>query len=120
MSQRSLEEVLADARGELPVLRKHGQSALADAIESLCNEVAEATEDYRKWLSEGDAMIRSGKSRVWLRARFGDWARSDLARWSPKNSRAREYRQIAIPQRTDVAALRADAQAAARGTEGAA
>ena len=118
---KQLEQVLADALGELPVLRKHGQNALADAIEQLCQEVADATEDYRRWLSEGDAMIRSGKGRYWLRARFGDWARNDLARWSPKNARAREYRALIVPQRSDLERLRADAKAAARGErEGAA
>jgi len=116
---RSLEQVLADARGELPVLRKHGQDVLADALERLCQEVADATEDYRTWLSEGDAMLRSSKGRYWLRSRFGDWARQGLARWSPRNSRAREYRALVVPQRTDLAALRADARQAARG-EGAA
>ena len=117
---RTLEQVIADARGDLPVLRKHGQTALADAIESLCNDVDEATEDYRKWLPESDAMLRSGKGKYWLRARFGDWAHAGLARWSPRNTRAREYRALILPQRSDLAALAADAQRAARGEEGAA
>lgn len=118
-SARTLEQVLADALGELPVLRRHHQDAIADAIERLCTEVADATEDYRTWLSEGDAMLRSGKGRYWLRARFGDWARANCARWSPRNSRAREYRAMIVPARSNVAALRADARSAARG-EGAA
>jgi hypothetical protein len=113
----TLEQVLADELGDVPVLRKHGQDAIADAIERVCRRVADATEDYRKFLSESDAMLRSGKTRTWLRAHFGQWAHNDLARWSPHNSRAREYRAMIVPQRTDLVALRADAKRAARGEE---
>jgi hypothetical protein len=114
----SLEQVLADEMGDVPVLRKHHKDDIADAIERVCRRVLDATEDYRKWLSESDAMIRSGKGRYWLRARFGEWAHNDLARWAPRNPRAREYRAIVIPQRSDWAAIQADAKRAAR--EGAA
>lgn len=117
---KQLETVLADWRERANGCRRVKDERVADLLDEVCADVADATEDYRKWLSEGDAMIRSGKGRYWLRARFGDWARNDLARWSPKNARAREYRALIVPQRTDLAALRADARRAARGEEGAA
>lgn len=115
---KDLEQVLADAREEAGILRKHGQDAIADALLRLCQDVADATEDFRTWLSEPDAMLRCGKPRGWLRSRFADWCHAKNARWSPRNARAREYRAIIIPQRTDVVALRADARRAARGEEG--
>lgn len=120
-SPRSLELVLADWRERASHCRRVKDSRVADIIDDICNDVADATEDYRHWLSEGDAMIRSGKGKYWLRSKFGDWARADMARWSPKNSRAREYRACILPQRSDLERLRADAKAAARGErEGAA
>lgn len=112
---KTLEQVLADALGELPVLRKHGQGGIADAIERLCAEVADATEDYRHWLSERDAILKSGKKAPWLRNHFPAWERQGLARWDPNDKRARQYRELIIPARTNVAALRADARSAARG-----
>lgn len=114
---KPIELVLADWRERATSCRRVKDERVADIIDEICQEFADATEDYRRWLSEGDAMIRSGKGRYWLRARFGDWARNDLARWSPKNARAREYRALIVPQRTDVAALRADAKRAARGEQ---
>ena len=112
---KSIEQVIADAREEAAVLRKHGQDAIASAIDRVCDEVADATEDYRTWLTETDAMLRSGHTRAWLRNRFPAWDRQGMARWSPKNSAAREFRALIIPQRTNLAALRADARLAARG-----
>lgn len=112
---KSLEQVLADWREELPVLRKHGQHALADAIERFADEVADATEEYRSWLSERDAILKSGKKAPWLRNHFPAWERQGLARWDPSDKRARQYRDLIIPARTNVAALRADARQAARG-----
>jgi hypothetical protein len=117
---KQLEQVLADWRERATGARRVRDERVADLLDELCNDIAEATEDYRKWLSESDAMIRSGKGRYWLRARFGEWAHNDLARWSPKNAKAREYRALIVPQRTNMAALAADARRAARGEEGAA
>ena len=110
----TLEQVIADAREDAAVLKKHGQTAIADAIESLCDAVDTAAEDYLSWLSESDAMLRSGHTRTWLRVRFPMWDRQGLARWSPRNATAREYRALIVPQRTNVAALRTDARKAAR------
>lgn len=114
---KPIEQVIADAREEAAVLRKHGQAAIATAIDRVCDEVSEATEDYRTWLTETDAMLRSGHTRTWLRNRFPAWAHQGMARWSPKNSTAREFRALIIPVRTNLAALRADARMAARGDE---
>ena len=71
MTDRGLETVISDWRERASHCRRVKDDRVANVIDDICNDVAEATEDYRHWLSEGDAMIRSGKGRYWLRARFG-------------------------------------------------
>src|SRR5574338_830094 len=96
---KTIEQVLADARGELPVLRKHGQSALADAIERLCDEMAEAAEPFTRWLSETEAVLGSPHAAPWFRQRFRAWEKQGLARWSPRNKQERQYLSVIVPQR---------------------
>lgn len=110
---KSLEQVLADWRGELPVLRKHGQTALADAIEKFASEVATAAEPYLAWIPESDAAIRSNHRGEWFRARFPGWERQGLARYAPNNRRQRQYRLLIVPVATNLDAVRADARRAA-------
>lgn len=112
---RTLEEVLADARGEAQVLRKHGQGEIATAIENLCYEVAVAAEPWTVWLSETKAQLRSDKSIAWLRARFSRWQSEGLARWNPHAPNERQYLQCAIPLAAEqVNAIEADAREEAR------
>lgn len=106
---KTLEQVLADARGEIPILRRHGQHALADAIERLCDQVHEAATPFLRWLSESEAQLRSHRSREWLRRRFPAWERSGLARWNPHRPNQRQYLECAIPQDINLDAVRADA-----------
>jgi hypothetical protein len=104
--EKSLEQVIADYRGEAAVLRRRGSVAIADAIEEFADHVARASEDYLTWLSEADAIGRSGKSVAWLRRRYPGWFEMGHARYSERNARAREYRQAVIPQRLHIAAMR--------------
>lgn len=106
---KTLEQVLIDARGELPVLRKHGQAVLADAIERVIDDVTEAALPFLVWLSETEAELRSDRSREWLRARFPGWERQGLARWNPRRPRERQYLQCVIPQARNLEQVRADA-----------
>ena len=91
-----LDQILADRRGEAQLLRKRGAAALASTMEELLDEVAAATEDFRRFLSEPDAVIRSAKSERWLRARFAEWSAQGNARI---RSGKREYRMLVVPQR---------------------
>lgn len=109
MSTKPLDQVLADARGELPVLRKHGQHVVADAIERLVDDVAESASPYLTWLSEAEARIQSDHSADWLRRRFPQWERQGLARRHPGRPNQRQYLKIAIPQARNLDAVRADA-----------
>ena len=95
---KPLEQVIADQRGELAVLRKHGQGPLADALERFADEVSGAAEDYLTWLSESDAMLYAGKSVRWLRSRFPEWERSGHGRYRMGN---RQYRMLALPRRAN-------------------
>jgi len=106
---KTLEQVLIDARGELPVLRKHGQSTLADAIEHLLDDVAEAGAPFLEWLSEGESCIRSDHAAEWLRRRFPQWERQGLARWHPRRANARQYLKVVVPLARNLDAVRADA-----------
>jgi hypothetical protein len=98
MTMRTLEQVIADQRGELAVLRKHSQGALADALERFANDVAGAAEDYLTWLSETDATIYAGKSVRWLRSHFAEWERAGHGRYRMGH---RQYRMMALPRRAN-------------------
>lgn len=113
MSIRSLEEILADYREEVQILHRHGAKDVADAITRVCDDVRAGAEDYLVWLSEDDAILRSGHTAAWLRRRFADWMEQGNARLGGRGGRVREYRQVVIPQRVSRATLREDARRAA-------
>lgn len=99
----TLEQVLADARGELPLLRKRRAGWDPDAIAEFIDRVAATTEDYRKFISEEDARLQSGKSVAWLRARHSEWMDAGNAEY---RNRKRYYRACVIPRRPDLSAAR--------------
>lgn len=109
----TLEQVLADARGEIPLLRKRRLSWDPDAIAEFVDRVAAASEEWLMWLSESDAAIRCGFSESWLRARFETWRRDGHARMVGRN---RQYRACAIPRRADIVSAANRGREAARGT----
>jgi hypothetical protein len=98
---RTLDEVLADHREEAAVLRKHKQFSTAEAIERICDEVAVQTEEWRRFLSEGEAILRSGHTREWLRSRFPGWEQNGHAR---RNGTQRQYRMCVVPARANTSA----------------
>lgn len=100
----TLEQVLADARGDATVLRRAGHAAQADYLDGLCDRVAVAAEDHLVWLSLAKAEIKSGLSRATLERRFR-WALDcGLARWNA--NREREFLSCAVPPRPDVSEAR--------------
>ena len=70
---RTLEQLLADWRGDAQALRRRGHDREADQMERSAEAVSRAAEDYLGWLSEDDALLRSGRSHGWLRSQFPDW-----------------------------------------------
>lgn len=116
----SLEHVLTEARGELPLLRKRRGMWTADDVEQFVDRIAEAAHEYLTFVSERDAMIRSNRSVAWLRTRYANWEREGNARRNPRNPRDRQYRLMIIPLAAQTEAARADARRTARGDRGAA
>lgn len=97
---QTLEEVLSRARQDAAVLRRNHHEHDAELIEQLCEKVTKATQDFTVWLSEPQAVLRSGHTRSWLRRRFPSWYEQGHARFSATSRRIREYRQLVIPHRT--------------------
>jgi hypothetical protein len=114
MSQ-SLEQVLADARSDAKVLERRGVTQVSLAtLEELCEAVRVAALPYLTWRSEAEAMLYTGKGRAWLRGKYEAWERDGNARRAPTNSRERQYREVVLPRRIDLAQVQADAEASAR------
>lgn len=107
-----LSQVLADAREDAALLRKHGHPEQADSIAKLCDAVAESARDYLWWLSESEAVLRSGRAIRWLRTRFREWESTGNARRDGKGTR--QYRALVIPQRVHKSAAREAGREAAR------
>ena len=59
MSQ-TLEQVIADARQEATILKRGGHVGQATYLDALLDSIRESAEDYLTWLSEADAMLKSG------------------------------------------------------------
>jgi hypothetical protein len=98
-----LAQILADAREEAQVLRANGAGFAVDRVESLIEDVAARTEDARHWLSEEQAMLKSGLASRTLRLRFRWLRECKLARYGKRHRR--EYRADVVPQRTDSQAM---------------
>lgn len=113
----TLEQVLADAKGEIPVLKKRGGIVLAEALEEFVTRIEQATHDFRTFVSEKEAMVRGDKSQKWLRDRFPEWQRQGNARFNPKNPRERQYRLLIVPVAANTSAARSDAVRTARGEQ---
>jgi hypothetical protein len=107
-----LNQLLADYRGEAAVLRKNGHKDQAESIERVCDAVAEATESYRRFLGEADALLYSGKAKKTLRRLYPELAAQGNAHQDAKGRRY--YREMCLPRRVSDDALLDDAQRAAR------
>lgn len=111
----TLEQVIADARGEIPVLARRNASWSPKDIVEFLERVELAAEEWLTWLSEGDAAARCGYSETWLRGRFEMLRRDGHARL---NGRARQYRACAIPRRANIVSAAAKGREAARAMKG--
>lgn len=105
----SLEQVLADERGDAAILRRNGHVHDAELIERVCSRVSAAAEEYLRFLSEPDARLRTNRSVEYLRARFPDWGAQGHAY---KKSGVRFYRMLVLPPRANVSAAREEGRRA--------
>lgn len=95
MSERlDLGDVLADLREEAAILRANGHGPQAATLERACERVQDACPDYLRWLTEGEAALRSGRAERWLSARFPEWEAMGHAKLV---KRTRYYRAIIVP-----------------------
>jgi hypothetical protein len=100
---KTLESVLSEYRADAQVLRRYGATHIADVIDRILKDVESASEDFMRFISEPDAMMRSGRGIDFLRARFPAWERDGNARYE---RRQRFYRQVVVEHRLDLEAAR--------------
>ena len=100
-TSRPVEQVLSDLRGDAATYRRRGDVRFADLMERIAEEVEVALEDYRRWLSEDEAMLKSGHRRAWFRSRRGEWLAAGNARVV---GRRWFYRFMIVPQRGNASA----------------
>jgi hypothetical protein len=102
-----LERVLADFREDAAVLRRRGHASQADTIESVCNAVRDAAIDFVTWISEGEAMMRSGRGADYFRSRRQLWSEDGLAE---QRGRTWYYRRCVVERRKLASITRAEAR----------
>ena len=94
-----IEDVIADLREEANVLRRTGNVKQAETYDRILDVLTPELEELTTWLSEDDAMLRSGRGKAWLRARFDEWEKRGHAK---QERRKRWYRMVVIPQRLNL------------------
>lgn len=109
----SLEDVLADERGQAAVLKHNGHLHDAALINRICDRVAKAAGEYLTLIPEGDACLRTGKAISTLRNRFAEWEEQGLAK---RIGKIRYYRLLILPPRANLSAAREEGRRAAGGT----
>lgn len=101
---RDLDTIIADAREELDTLRRNGAGLSVRRAGEILDSIAQATEEYRRFIPETEAQLRSGRSVEWLRAQHRVWMEQGHAQL---RGRARYYRMCVVPHRPDLVAARA-------------
>ncbi|MBA3854646.1 MAG: hypothetical protein C0503_09530 [Gemmatimonas sp.] len=104
---RPLEVVIGDFREEAAALRRNGHTLQAISLERCLDEVSVAARDFLDWISEGEAMLRSGRGLDYLRARRATWEEDGLAK---KVGRRWWYRRCVIERRKFTSITRAEAR----------
>jgi hypothetical protein len=112
LAMMDLDTIIRRWKGDAAVLRRNGESRLADALDRCADEATDAAAEWLTWLSESDAELRSGRARGWFRARRDVWRRDGHARQIARGKW--EYRAAIVPRRADLATAAAEGRAAAR------
>lgn len=89
-------QLLQSMRADAEVLTRAGSSAFGQMLGGYADALDAATEDYTTWLSESDAMLRSGWTRARLRGHFPQWEQGGNARRVGRGDR--RYRQVVVPK----------------------
>jgi hypothetical protein len=107
----TFEEVVADLRERVSLLRLEGHPVQAASVERAVDQLVATLPEYVSWLSESDATGYTGRTAEYLRARFARWEERGLAMW---RGRTRWYRRCVLEHRGNVAAAREAGRRAAR------
>lgn len=110
----SLEQILADTREEAAILEQNHAAFSVARLRTLLDDITDAASEFLTWVSEKEAMIRSGHKEPWFRKRFPEWHRQGHARFNAKRPRERQYRLLVVPLDHDMESVRADARRTAR------
>lgn len=111
----SLDQALADARENVATLERVKITAIPlDVIKEFIERVANTSLEYRMFVSEREAMVRSNHGREWFRTRRAEWFRLGHARRNPHNPREWQYRLLIVPVAARISSVQSDAAKAAR------
>lgn len=112
--RKDLAAVLAKRLDEAAVLEKHGGAFSVAQIREFIDEIKTVGPEFITWLSEKEAMIRSGYSKGRLMAQFAQWEEQGYARKNPERPKERQYLCAIVPVRQDGGDVEDDAARAAR------
>ena len=112
MAREDAIEVLADERGQAAVLRANGHEHDAKIIERVCDRFKEAAHEYLNFMSEPEAMLRTGKSERQLRRLYAELEPRGHAK---KIGATRYYREVMLEPRANLSAAREAGRRAAAG-----
>lgn len=105
MPSATPEQVITDWRGHAQVLRARGHGHDAALLEQCADEITTALGAFLVWVSEADAMLKSGRQIDYFRSRFAEWAAQSVP-MAELRGRHRWYRSLIVPQRTHASAAR--------------
>jgi len=112
MAREDAIEVLGDERGQAAVLRANGHDHDAKIIERICDRFAEAAHEYLNFLSEPEAMLRTGKSERQMRRLYAELEARGHAK---RIGSTRYYREGMLEPRANLSAAREAGRRAAAG-----
>jgi hypothetical protein len=105
-------EVLADERGQAAVLRAKGHEHDARLIEQLCDRFQAAAFPYLNFMSEPEAMLRTGKNERQMRKQYLELEPRGHAK---KINGKRYYRECMLEPRPNLSAAHEAGRRAAAG-----
>lgn len=101
-----LGQVLIDAVDDIASHKVKSDVLKIEYVADLVDRIKDAAEDFTTWLSESDAMLKSGLSERTLRRRFREMQECGTARYN-RRTNGREFLAKCIPQRPNITAARA-------------
>lgn len=112
MAREDVIDALADERGQAAVLEHNGHEHDARLIRRICDRFAEAAHEYIHFMSEAEAMLRTGDSERQLRRQY---ARLEPLGHAKKINGMRYYRECMLEPRANLSAAREAGRRAAAG-----